>query len=82
MNKAVLKAIRITGDVLYQRGVFPTIIEAIEDGRLDKDILRSMITTKINLDDVEEKGIKELINNKSRHIKILIKVNDEVEDQR
>lgn len=82
MNKAVLKAIRITGDVLYRRGVFPTIIEAIEDGRLDKDILRSMITTKINLDDMEEKSIKELINNKSRHIKILIKVNDEVEDQR
>jgi hypothetical protein len=40
-----------------------------------------MITTKINLDDVEEKGVKELINNKSRYIKILIKVNDdEVED--
>jgi threonine dehydrogenase-like Zn-dependent dehydrogenase len=83
VNKVVLKAIRITGDLLYQHGVFPIVIEAIKDGRLDKDILGSMITTKINLDDVEEKGIKELINNKSRHIKILIKVNDdEVEDQR
>lgn len=74
MNKVVLKAIRITGDVLYQHGVFPAVIKAIDDGRLDKEILQSMITTRVTLDEVEEKGIKELINNKSRHIKILIKV--------
>jgi (R,R)-butanediol dehydrogenase/meso-butanediol dehydrogenase/diacetyl reductase len=60
--------------VLYARGVFPAVIEAMADGRLDKDILESMITTRIDLDDVEEKGVKELINNKSSHIKILVKV--------
>lgn len=76
LNKVVLKAIRITGDVLYQHGVFPAVIKAIDDGRLDKEILQSMITTHIALDDVEEKGIKELIANKSNHIKILIKVNN------
>jgi threonine dehydrogenase-like Zn-dependent dehydrogenase len=76
MNKVVLKGIRITGDVLYQHGVFPTVIQATEDGRLNKDILQSMITTKIKLDDLEEKGIKELITNKSNHLKILVKVND------
>jgi (R,R)-butanediol dehydrogenase / meso-butanediol dehydrogenase / diacetyl reductase len=76
MNKVVLKALHITGDVLYQHGVFPAVINAIDDGRLDKEILQSMITTRITIDEVEEKGIKELIYNKNNHIKILIKVNN------
>jgi (R,R)-butanediol dehydrogenase/meso-butanediol dehydrogenase/diacetyl reductase len=32
-----------------------------------------MITGKIELDDIVEKGFEELVNNKDAHIKILVK---------
>jgi hypothetical protein len=64
----------VTGDLLYAAGVFPAVIAAMADGRLNKNILESLITTRIGLDNIEEKGIKELINNKSKHIKIPVKV--------
>ena len=31
-----------------------------------------MVTGRINLEDIVEKGLKELINNKEEHIKILV----------
>ena len=36
---------------------------------------QSMITGKIEMDQVEEKGFKALVQNKDDHIKILVKVN-------
>ena len=34
----------------------------------------SMITSKIQIDEVEEKGFKALVNDKDNHVKILIEV--------
>lgn len=34
----------------------------------------SMITRKIKLDEVEEKGFKALVNDKDNHVKILVEV--------
>jgi hypothetical protein len=33
-----------------------------------------MITSKIRMEDVEEKGFKALVNEKDRHVKILIDI--------
>jgi threonine dehydrogenase-like Zn-dependent dehydrogenase len=70
----VMKSLTIASDVLYAKGVFPAVIAAIADGRIDKKILESIITARVPLEDVEHKGIGELISNKANHIKILIKV--------
>lgn len=37
--------------------------------------LESMITSKIHIDDIVEKGFDELITNKDQHIKILVTPN-------
>jgi hypothetical protein len=36
-----------------------------------------LITSRIDMEDLEEKGIKELIDHKDRHIKILVRVDKE-----
>lgn len=33
-----------------------------------------MITSKISLEDVVEKGIKELIKNKEQHVKLMVEI--------
>ena len=46
-----------------------TVIELIADGRIDPS---GLITAKVPLKDGVEKGIKELINNPEKHLKILL----------
>ena len=46
----------------------------IDLGRLEPE---SMITGKIQMNEVEEKGFKALIHNKDNHVKILVEVNRE-----
>ncbi|TDP26721.1 (R,R)-butanediol dehydrogenase/meso-butanediol dehydrogenase/diacetyl reductase [Halanaerobium congolense] len=68
-NDIVLTEKELIGTIAYRNGVFPTVSSLIEDGRIVAD---KMITSEISLDDIEEKGFKELINNKNEHIKILV----------
>ena len=77
MNTVVSKATRVTGDACYAKGIFEAVIAAIADGSIDSDILYAMISAKIGLDEVEARGILELINHKDRYQKSLVKVNDE-----
>lgn len=58
----------IKGSYAYN-GEFAPVIKMINDGRLDAN---TMITKKIKLDDIVEKGFKELINNKDENIKIIV----------
>jgi 2-desacetyl-2-hydroxyethyl bacteriochlorophyllide A dehydrogenase len=53
----------------YQRQDFVDVIQAIADGRLQP---RKMITRKIPLDHLVEKGILALIKEKDKHVKILV----------
>lgn len=53
----------------YQRRDFEEVIQAIADGRLKP---QKMITRKIGLNDLVEKGIKALIKEKDKHVKILV----------
>lgn len=54
---------------LCYAGDYPAVIAALADGRIDP---ASMITARIALADVVELGFSELVNNKDRHIKILV----------
>lgn len=59
----------------YDDEIFPEVIKALEDGRLDHDVLLSWITARVQLRDVVKQGLQELVNNKAKHMKILVQVN-------
>ncbi|KIM93810.1 hypothetical protein OIDMADRAFT_45955 [Oidiodendron maius Zn] len=53
----------------YVRRDFEEVIEAVAKGLLKPD---RMITSRIKLEDVVERGFKELIEHKDKHLKILV----------
>jgi len=55
----------------YQRQDFQAVIDLLAAGKLEP---RKMITSKIQLEDLVEHGIKALINDKESHVKILVEV--------
>jgi len=59
------------GIATYQDGDFQAVMEAISEGRIDP---KGMITTRIELDEVEEKGFQALIKDKDNQVKVLVKV--------
>ncbi|KAJ5200461.1 Polyketide synthase enoylreductase [Penicillium cf. griseofulvum] len=61
----------VTGAVIYDDGDFEAVIDAIASGNIQP---RSMITSKIRMEDVDEKGFKALIEERDKHVKILIDI--------
>lgn len=74
MNEILFNGKTVKGDLSYARGVYPTVIAAIDQGLIAQKDLDALITSRIELEDLEESGIKELINHKDKHIKILVRV--------
>ncbi|THX66402.1 GroES-like protein [Aureobasidium pullulans] len=68
-NSLVFNEGKYVGVLGYQRKDFVEVIKAIADGRLQPN---KMITRKIPLDDLVEKGILALIKEKDKHVKILV----------
>lgn len=67
-NIVMFKALHLTSTLAY-RNVFPTVIELIAEGRLD---VSPVITSKIELADIVEKGFETLISD-IKQAKILVK---------
>lgn len=53
----------------YQSKDYRAVIEALEDGRMKPE---AMITRRIKLEDLVEEGIKKLLTEKDKHVKILV----------
>ena len=53
----------------YQRQDYEGVINAIRQGKLKPD---KMITSKIKIDRIAEDGFAPLINEKDKHVKILV----------
>jgi len=68
-NELAVKEKRFMGGMAFNNDDYPKVIEAIADGRLKPE---RMITARIPLSQLMEKGIKELIEHKDVHVKILI----------
>ena len=64
----------IKSDLSFSQGDFESVLDAIYSGAITGKDLERMITSRIELEDLEEKGIHELIKNKEEHVKILIRV--------
>ena len=67
----------IKSDLSFARGDIESVIDAINRGLITRHSLDSMITSRIELEELEQKGIQEIIKNKERHVKILIRVDKE-----
>jgi threonine dehydrogenase-like Zn-dependent dehydrogenase len=84
----VLGEKHVTGAAIYDSGDFNAVIEAIASGRSNPLLLdtranssfqgkikpQPMITSKIPMDLVAEKGFRALINERDKHVKILVDI--------
>lgn len=70
-NNLVFREGKYVAVLGYQRKDFQAVIAALADGRLKP---QKMITSKINMDNLVENGILALINEKDKHVKILVDV--------
>lgn len=71
INHLVFRERAYIGTACYAPGDFELVIDAISTGKLTPE---AMITRKIRLDEVEEKGFNALINDKDNHVKILVDI--------
>lgn len=67
----------ITGSMCTTRLDFEQVIDAYKKGLIDPNEVKRFITSRIHLEDGIEKGFMELINNKDKHIKILMTPNEQ-----
>ncbi|KAF2797365.1 sorbitol dehydrogenase [Melanomma pulvis-pyrius CBS 109.77] len=70
-NMLVFKEAMYTAVLGYRRKDFQAVIDHIADGSLRPE---KMITSKIQLENLVEGGIKALINDKESHVKILVEM--------
>ncbi|OQE32423.1 hypothetical protein PENFLA_c001G07341 [Penicillium flavigenum] len=61
----------VIGAALYDDGDFEAVIDEIASGGIQP---RPMITSKIRLEDVDERGFKALIEERDKHVKILVDI--------
>ena len=74
MNELHFNGKTLNSDLSYTRGDCEAVIQAMADSRLPNDQLQTLVTGRINLKEMEKKGVQELIELKEKHIKILVRV--------
>ncbi|AJO94812.1 BDH2 [Saccharomyces cerevisiae] len=67
---------KYTGSMCYTHHDFEAVIEALEEGRIDIDRARHMITGRVNIEDGLDGAIMKLINEKESTIKIILTPNN------
>lgn len=70
-NSLVFKEGKYVAVLGYQHQDFQDVIKAIADGKLKPE---RMITSKIHINDLVEKGIWALVKEKDKHVKILVDI--------
>ena len=77
LNDLVFNERELIG-IMNNGGEFPQAIQMLADGRVDPT---PMISNRIPLEEVVEKGFKECINNKSSNIKVIVNCNKDLWDR-
>jgi len=70
-NEMMMQEKTFVSTIIYETGDFEAVIEEIASGRLRPE---PMITRKIKMEDVTEKGFEALIHDKGNQVKILIDI--------
>ncbi|ROV97192.1 hypothetical protein VPNG_08792 [Cytospora leucostoma] len=76
MNDLVFRERSYMGVATYTHGDFEAVIDAISAGKMKP---QGMITKKIPMDKVADQGFKTLIEEKDKHVKILVDMTQRVE---
>ncbi|KAI0366540.1 alcohol dehydrogenase GroES domain protein [Pilatotrama ljubarskyi] len=71
IDSLTYKEVNLTSVLAYDL-VHPEMLRAIAEGRFRVEGLDSLVTRRISLEDVVNKGIKALIYEKDEHVKILV----------
>ncbi|GKZ88001.1 hypothetical protein CBS115989_2721 [Aspergillus niger] len=71
VNELMYSEINYTGSALYDESAFREVIRALSYGQLKPE---RMVTSKIRLDEVVEKGFQALVDDRDSHCKILVDV--------
>ncbi|KAF9456698.1 alcohol dehydrogenase GroES domain protein [Collybia nuda] len=69
MNLMLLREITVTATNSYT-GIHPELVQAVASGRLSG--IEDLVTARVPLEEVVERGIKALLNDKDKHVKILV----------
>ncbi|KAJ8469343.1 hypothetical protein ONZ45_g16923 [Pleurotus djamor] len=65
LNTIIRREIHLTGSICYDQ-VHPEVLEALQSGKISE--IESLITSKIALEDVLEKGIEALLTEKDKQV--------------
>ncbi|OJJ73430.1 hypothetical protein ASPBRDRAFT_121661 [Aspergillus brasiliensis CBS 101740] len=71
VNDLMYSEVNYTGSALYDESAFREVIRALSYGQLKPE---RMVTSKIKLDEVVEKGFQALVDDRDSHCKILVDV--------
>ncbi|GLA40346.1 hypothetical protein AnigIFM63309_007966 [Aspergillus niger] len=71
VNELMYSEVNYTGSALYDESAFREVIRALSYGQLKPE---RMVTSKIRLDEVVEKGFQALVDDRDSHCKILVDV--------
>jgi (R,R)-butanediol dehydrogenase/meso-butanediol dehydrogenase/diacetyl reductase len=77
LNELVFNERELIG-IMNNGGEFPQAIQMLADGRVDPT---PMISNRISLEDVVEKGFKECIANKRGNVKVIVNCNSDLWNQ-
>ncbi|PYH49503.1 uncharacterized protein BP01DRAFT_420446 [Aspergillus saccharolyticus JOP 1030-1] len=71
VNDLMYSEVKYMGSALYDESAFVNVIQALNHGQLKPE---KMVTAKVKLNDVVEKGFEELVRHRDKHCKILVDV--------
>ena len=77
MNDLVFNERELIG-IMNNGGEFPQAIQMLADGRVDPT---PMISNRISLEEVVEKGFQECIVNKRSNVKVIVNCNEDISDK-
>ncbi|KAL1878952.1 hypothetical protein Plec18167_004247 [Paecilomyces lecythidis] len=74
INELLYNGKTLKADLSFRPEDYHGVIQALSENKITKQEVENFITARIEMEHLEEKGIKELMNNKDRHVKILVRV--------
>jgi (R,R)-butanediol dehydrogenase/meso-butanediol dehydrogenase/diacetyl reductase len=77
INDLVLTEKKMTGGISYTSEDFQGVLELLASGTIPAE---KLISSVVPLANIIEGGFQELINNKTKHVKILVQANGDLED--
>ncbi|VUC30071.1 unnamed protein product [Clonostachys rosea] len=76
INELLYNGKTLKADLSFRPEDYHGVIQTLAEHKITKWEVENFITSRTEMEGLEEKGIKELMNHKDRHIKILVRVDE------